>query len=307
MVSGLSYDLGSDSPGVFERHADWCASAEGESCTCGPLGYIASMPDPATRRRVESPMLETIAEARAWRREQQMTTRATANGHGGDQHVARRAGARRTEAALTQAERHDRSSRPQGSRPVREVRQIRPVPPEPGPVEEDEEVAVSTLIDMFLDAAEDGEVRDRSGRPYSDDDIADLAWALTGYVESHFGDLDPGAVRGRHVFRLIDELEDAGMPRSRLRLVVDALRALFDYATDRDLVRVNPATYMSLPADDRPRVRQPETLRMGPRQADPERGPFADSVVSERVIWMCVKIVTLIFICIALVLVAESV
>jgi site-specific recombinase XerC len=104
------------------------------------------------------------------------------------------------------------------------------------------------------------------------------------------------------------------MPRSRLRAVVDALRELFDYAADLNLIRVNPATYVSAPAEERPaRRRLAETIETRAARPRGERGErsepsaFGDSMISERVIWMCVKIVTLIFICIALVLVAESV
>jgi hypothetical protein len=174
---------------------------------------------------------------------------------------------------------------------------------------EHDELPVSALIEKFLDAAEDGEARGRDGRPYSDNELAEFEWALSGYVGSHLGELNAGSVRGRHVFKLIDELEDAGMPSSRLRSVVDALREMFDYAAELSLIRVNPATYVSVPADDRSaRTRMVDTLES--RVARP-RGeaaqPFADSMVSERTIWMLVKIVTLVFICIALVLVAESV
>jgi hypothetical protein len=182
-------------------------------------------------------------------------------------------------------------------------------------------LSVTSLIDTFLDAAEDGEARGASGRPYTDDELAELEWALAGYVEGNFHDLDAGAVRGRHVFRLIDELEDAGMPRSRLRSVVGALREMFEYAADRDLVRVNPAAYVSLPEDDRrPRVRLPETIEARiPRVSRSSRegapahfgsnapSPLGGNLVSEDVIWMCVKIVTLVFVCIALVLAAESI
>ena len=193
------------------------------------------------------------------------------------------------------------SDRPHSPRPRRNDFQ--------DPHADSDEMPVSELIEKFLNAAEDGEARGRDGRPFSDDELAELEWALSGYVGSHFGDLNAGSVRGRHVFKLIDELEDAGMPRSRLRAVVDSLRALFDYAADLNMIRVNPATYVSTPAEERPaRRRLVDTIET--RAARP-RGEaaqaFGDSVVSERVIWMCVKIVTLIFICIALVLVAESV
>jgi hypothetical protein len=173
---------------------------------------------------------------------------------------------------------------------------------------ESHDLPLAELIERFLNAAEDGEARDRDGRPYSDEALAELEWALGGYVDGHLSDLDAGAVRGRHVFRLIEELEDAGMPRSRLESVVGALRELFDYATDMGLVRVNPATYVSLPANERrPRSRLRETVETRTPPAARDTAAFGENLISERTIWMCVKLVTLIFICIALVLVAESV
>jgi hypothetical protein len=298
----MAYDWGTEWPGVFERHADWCPSAEGEPCTCGPLGYSASIPDPATGVRVVSPMLETPAEARVWRREQELAvdsgSAGARNGNGSANGTRHRNG----DAPRVPRRAVERDPEPVAP-PRREVRRRAPQPP-PDPVMS---MSMSELIDEFLDAAEDGEARGSEGRPYSDDELGELGWALTGYVESHLADVDLGEVRGRHVFRLIEELEDAGMPRSRLRSVIGALRQLFDYAADRGLVRVNPAKYISLPDDDRrPRRRLAETLetRRAPAPA-PDR-PF-EGAMSEAAIWMIVKIVALVFVCIALVLAAESI
>jgi hypothetical protein len=171
---------------------------------------------------------------------------------------------------------------------------------------EDDELGVSTLIDSFLDGAEDGEARTLDGRPYNDEELAQLEWALVGYVDSHIGDLAVRSIRGRHVFRLIDELDDAGMPRPQLVSVIEAIRELFTYAADRDLVRVNPVKYVSVPSDERkPLKRLPETNETREGKTSASRAPF-DNVVSEQTIWLLVKIVVLVFICIALVLVAES-
>jgi hypothetical protein len=171
---------------------------------------------------------------------------------------------------------------------------------------EDDEAVVSALIDSFLDAAEDGQARTSDGRPYNDEELAQLEWALVGYVESHIGDLAVRSVRGRHVFRLIDELDDAGMPRPQLVSVIEATRELFTYAADRDLVRVNPVKYVSVPSDEhKPLQRLPETNETREARVHSHTGPF-ENVVSEQTIWLLVKIVVLVFICIALVLVAES-
>ena len=179
-------------------------------------------------------------------------------------------------------------------------------PASESPVAEGSDIAVSALIDSFLDAAEDGEARTAEGRPYNDDELGQLEWALVGYVENHIGHLAVGSVRGRHVFRLIDELDDASMPRPQLLSIIEAVRELFTYATDRGLVRANPAKYVSVPSDDqKPLQRLPETNETREAGAQPPSTPF-DNVVSEQTIWLLVKIVVLVFICIALVLVAES-
>jgi hypothetical protein len=333
----MPYDWSTRWAGVFERHADFCPFSDGQMCTCGPLGYIAGIQDPDTGARVTSPMLDTLEEGRAWRREQEWAVgphHASGNGNGsGSGHRNGNGNGRRTrpmsampdeidtEVLVAQVGRQARrnASGPTDDPPRRPAPRAVHAPPsrrseplDPGPDHDD--MPVSALIERFLSAAEDGEARGREGRPFSDDELAELEWALSGYVGSHFGDLGAGAVRGRHVFKLIDELEDAGMPRSRLRAVVDALRELFDYAADLNLIRVNPATYVSAPAEERPaRRRLAETIETRAARPRGERGErsepsaFGDSMISERVIWMCVKIVTLIFICIALVLVAESV
>jgi hypothetical protein len=108
------------------------------------------------------------------------------------------------------------------------------------------------------------------------------------------------------VFRLIDELDDASMPRPQLLSVIEAIRNLFAYAADRDLAPVNPVKYVSVPTDeDKPLQRLPETNETRETRGRASSGPF-DNVVSEQTIWLLVKIVVLVFICIALVLVAES-
>jgi hypothetical protein len=302
----MAYDWGTQWPGVFALHADRCPVAEGGECTCGPLGYTASLPDPDTFVRTSSPLLRTPAEASEWRREQERSTltlpltrplvddkfvNGTGNGNGNGNGRPTRVPRFAVEPELEP---------PPAEQPARTVRRRSAPVPEPG-------LSVPQLIDDFLDAAEDGEARGSDGRPFSDEELAELGWALTGYVEPHLGGVDAADVRGRDVFRLIDQLEDADMPSSRLRSVMEAMRELFDYAADRGLVRANPARYIAPPPDDRrPRRRLTETLEA--RGVPPPRasGPLGDAV-SEATIWFIVKIIALVFICIALVLVAESV
>jgi hypothetical protein len=66
----VAYDWKTDLPGVFSRHADGCPMRETGECSCGPLGYRASIRDWETNRRSVSPMYETLVEALAWQRDQ---------------------------------------------------------------------------------------------------------------------------------------------------------------------------------------------------------------------------------------------
>ena len=56
----MAYDWRTELPGVFARHADNCPCRDGGPCTCGPLGYRASIVDPDTGRRTLSPDFATI-------------------------------------------------------------------------------------------------------------------------------------------------------------------------------------------------------------------------------------------------------
>jgi hypothetical protein len=324
----MPYSWGTQWPGVFERHADRCPFQDGGTCTCGPLGYVASIADPDTGDRVASPLLESPVEARSWRREQEwalspQTVSMNGNGHAPIDDPPRPRARRRPVEPDMPRERPRRQSKREleSDRQARDFESDRPArdfDSDRGPARprrrDGTGPTVATLIERFLDAAEDGEARDSKDRPYSDDELSELEWALENYVRSHLGDLDAATVRGRHVFRLVDELEDAGMPRSRLRSVVTAVRELFDYGVSLDLIRTNPAGYISLPDDSRPSRRLADTVESRIPGRGPSRAAGAvggngvgETMISERAIWMSVKIVTLAFICIALILVAESV
>jgi hypothetical protein len=83
----MAYDLPTRVHGVVARHADACPARDGEPCTCGPIGYR-----PVEGGRVVGPLMETEAEALAWRREQHsgldVTERDVAVTHAIDDFVA---------------------------------------------------------------------------------------------------------------------------------------------------------------------------------------------------------------------------
>lgn len=62
----IAYDWKTEIPGVFARHDDSCPVRNGRHCACGVLGYRASVRDWEANRRILSPQLATVAEARAW-------------------------------------------------------------------------------------------------------------------------------------------------------------------------------------------------------------------------------------------------
>jgi len=61
---------------------------------------------------------------------------------------------------------------------------------------------------------------------------------------------DVASVMSVAVQRLVDDLTRAGMSGSRIRSVVNALRSLYRWAQDRDLVGHDPAANVRLPAMD---------------------------------------------------------
>jgi hypothetical protein len=74
---GVAYDWKTELPGIFSRHADSCPVREGGECNCGPLGYRSSIRDWETSSRSVSPMYETIVEALSWQRDQVVSQDST--------------------------------------------------------------------------------------------------------------------------------------------------------------------------------------------------------------------------------------
>ena len=62
----MPYDWKTELPGVFSRHDQSCPVRDGGQCTCGPLGYRASVRDWQSNRRSLSPSYETAEVALAW-------------------------------------------------------------------------------------------------------------------------------------------------------------------------------------------------------------------------------------------------
>jgi site-specific recombinase XerC len=158
--------------------------------------------------------------------------------------------------------------------------------------------SVNETIDEFLQAVDDGSARDRYGRRFSPDAASELHWCLAGHVAEALGAMSVDDVRRRDVEALVFALGDARLSDGRLRAVAKCVRALYDYALERGLVRSNPAERVAFP--DEAETEQPtarSAIRMDPALA---------TAVSDHAISLMLRVATLGFVITALVFLAES-
>ena len=163
---------------------------------------------------------------------------------------------------------------------------------------------VDEVIAEFLAAARSGRARDVDGEPYDLDRLSDLRWALQGHVSSELGYMRIGDLRGIELRRLVRRLDDRGLPAARTRSIIAATRAMLRHAARRGLVSSSAADTLVLDGDDEAPARPARAER--PQPAAPV-GTQMPGMVPDEVIWMVLKLITVVFALIALVLVAESV
>jgi len=117
-------------------------------------------------------------------------------------------------------------------------------------------------IEAFLQAARAGSALNKHGRPYKPSAIRTLAGALEGHVSDAIGARRLRDVRRSDVQRIVDALTPT-MSGSTARRVVNAIRSLYAWAQDRELVENDPARRLRLPPVDavpRDRVATPAEL-----------------------------------------------
>ena len=163
--------------------------------------------------------------------------------------------------------------------------------------------SLSDVTVDFLMAAADGMTRDPSGRRYSSATLEELRIALRGHVAEELGDIPLSALRRWQVQAFVNELADSGLAPRRLRAIVAALRALTRYAREQGLLDEDPTQGVTVPAeDDRPARTFTTTDQLAAVQ------PAATSpVIPDAALWQLMKVVTVVFILIAIVLAAESI
>jgi hypothetical protein len=69
----VAYDWKTEIPGVVSVHSDECAVRDGGDCRCGPMGFRASIRDGGTNQRMVSSNFDTPLEALAWQRHRIMS------------------------------------------------------------------------------------------------------------------------------------------------------------------------------------------------------------------------------------------
>jgi integrase len=103
--------------------------------------------------------------------------------------------------------------------------------------------------DEFIRAASEGVALNKWGRRYRRRAWKGLESALRR-VPDELARRRLGDIRRGDVQRLVDDLARAGTSGSRVRSVVNALRSLYRWAQDRELVDHDPAANVRLPAMD---------------------------------------------------------
>jgi hypothetical protein len=106
--------------------------------------------------------------------------------------------------------------------------------------------SVNDVVDELLRAADQGLLRDARGRRLTAPAARELHWSLGGYVRESLGHMKLSEVRARDVTGLLDDLDDSGLSRRRLRPIVESVRTLYDHAIERGLVQSNPAAGLAV-------------------------------------------------------------
>lgn len=141
------------------------------------------------------------------------------------------------------------------------------------------DLRVRQVVERFVDAARAGIALNKHGRRYKASAVEDLAGSLNVHVVKRIGAKRATDVRPRDVQAIVDAMVEAGASGSRIRSVVNAIRSLYRFAQDRELVAIDPARNVRLPAMNakpRERVATPAEFRRLLDALEPEDAlPYA--------------------------------
>jgi hypothetical protein len=215
-------------PGVFSLHDDSCPVQFGGRCTCGPLGYFATVVDPVTSSHLVSPIFGAVGDAQAWQFAQQPNQTPFAQ-----------------QANQTPFAPQPNATPPEP--PQWPGEQKGDVPEAPSGASRGRDLGA--VIEEFLEAAQEGRFLDENGQAYSRESIRDLRGALS-YADSELGTLEIQDIRRRNVQALVDQLRAAGLSSGRVVAVAAALQVVYSYAIKQGLVDHSPVVELVLPESD---------------------------------------------------------
>lgn len=118
-----------------------------------------------------------------------------------------------------------------------------------GTLTESSGVTVADAHKRFIAAIRDGVALNKKGRPYKPNAIVDLDSALKRLPPS-IRNCDLEEVRRGQIQRAVDDYHRSGLSGSRIRSIVNAVRSLYRWGQDRELVDHDPAGLVRLPAYD---------------------------------------------------------
>lgn len=200
-------------------------------------------------------------------------------------------------------------------------------------------LTTAAVIEEFIEAAEQGQAVNRSGRRYRPSALRDLSGILRYHVAPDLGELPLRQVRREDVQALVDKLGEERLSESRIRSVISALRALYGFAIEQGYVEFNPADGLVMahrdervqrehrdaapPREDPPLGRAPawswedrrsarnrgrrpdEDARAGrrpPKQSKRDRGSYEPiAVLPERILTLALRAVFVLFVVVALI------
>lgn len=102
---------------------------------------------------------------------------------------------------------------------------------------------------LWLEAAQTGAVRDRSGHTYKPGTLREYQRALRLRVLAEFGERRLADLSRAEVQNFVDRLLGEGLSPSTVANTLNPLQAIYRHAVRRDLATVNPTREVELPAD----------------------------------------------------------
>jgi len=160
-------------------------------------------------------------------------------------------------------------------------------------------VTMAAAIEDFIEAAEQGQALNRSGRRYRPSALRDLTGILRYHVAPALGERPVPDVRRADIQAFVDRLGAERLSESRIRSVISALRALYGYAIDQGYVEFNPADGLMMPSAPAEDAGEGAAMPPPSDRDTEEYKPIA--VLPERLLSLALRAALLVFAVVAVV------